>query len=66
MSNHNDGFIPAVTVDTLGEAASRLSVGQAQRIALARAIVRPAQLVLLDEPTASLDRASERWVDDGL
>lgn len=50
----------------LGEAASRLSVGQAQRIALARAIVRPAQLVLLDEPTASLDRASERWVDEGI
>ena len=51
---------------SLGEAASRLSVGQAQRIALARAIARPAQLVLLDEPTASLDHVSERLVDDGI
>lgn len=51
---------------SLGEAASRLSVGQAQRIALARAIVRPAQLVLLDEPTASLDHVSEQLVDDGI
>ena len=50
----------------LGEAASRLSVGQAQRVALARAVARPVQLVLLDEPTASLDHISEQLVDDGI
>ena len=44
-------------IDTeVGEDAVRLSVGQAQRIALARAMLKPCQLLILDEPTASLDK----------
>jgi ATP-binding cassette, subfamily C, bacterial CydD len=44
-------------VDTqVGEDTVRLSVGQAQRIALARAMLKPCQLLILDEPTASLDK----------
>ncbi|MGB9591303.1 MAG: ATP-binding cassette domain-containing protein, partial [Candidatus Kryptoniota bacterium] len=39
----------------LGENASKLSGGQAQRIALARAFLRDAPFVLFDEPTANLD-----------
>jgi ATP-binding cassette subfamily C protein CydCD len=39
----------------LGEDAQRLSAGQRQRIALARAILRDAPLMILDEPTAHLD-----------
>ncbi len=50
----------------VGEQASTLSVGQAQRIALARALGQKAHLFLLDEPTASLDSHSEQAVQQAL
>ncbi|MFM2590267.1 heme ABC transporter permease/ATP-binding protein CydD [Vibrio sp. TBV020] len=43
-----------------------LSVGQAQRLALARAMVQNGKFWLLDEPTASLDARSEKLVMQGL
>lgn len=46
----------------IGEQMSGISVGQAQRIALARSLTKNAQLFLLDEPTASLDQHSERVI----
>ena len=46
----------------IGEQMSGISVGQAQRIALARALTKNASLFLLDEPTASLDQHSERVI----
>ncbi len=50
----------------VGEQMAGISVGQAQRIALARALGQQAQLFLLDEPTASLDRHSEQTVISAL
>jgi ATP-binding cassette, subfamily B, bacterial MsbA len=46
----------------VGELASRLSGGQKQRIAIARAFLRNAPLLLLDEPTAALDARSEEAI----
>lgn len=50
----------------IGEGGIALSGGQAQRIALARACLRRAPLLLLDEPTASLDAHSEGLVQTAL
>jgi ATP-binding cassette subfamily C protein CydD len=50
----------------VGEGGAGLSGGQIQRIALARAFLRNAPLVILDEPTASLDPASEVLVQEGI
>jgi ABC-type multidrug transport system fused ATPase/permease subunit len=62
-------FIIAMTLgyDTpLGERGTRLSGGQAQRIAIARAYLKNAPFLILDEPTAHLDPTSEALIQEGL
>ncbi|CDG21877.1 Transport ATP-binding protein AarD [Xenorhabdus poinarii G6] len=54
--------LPNGMATVVGDNAARLSVGQAQRIAVARALLNPCQLLLLDEPAASLDAHSEQRV----
>ena len=50
----------------MSERGSTLSGGQRQRIAIARAAVRKAPIVILDEPTVGLDNKSERAVTEAL
>lgn len=64
-----DGFIAALPdgyETVVGDGARRLSAGEAQRIALARAFLREASLIVLDEPTANLDPAATTRVGEAI
>ena len=50
----------------IGERGQRLSGGEAQRLAIARAFLKDAPLLVMDEPTSSLDPESERLIRDAL
>jgi len=50
----------------VGDGQNRLSMGQMQRICLARALLKESPVLILDEPTSSLDAENQRQVMDAL
>jgi ATP-binding cassette, subfamily B, bacterial MsbA len=58
--------LPLGIATPVGENGALLSGGQRQRLAIARAILRDAPVLILDEATAALDTESERLVQDAL
>ena len=56
--------LPQKYETVIGEGGARLSSGQAQRLALARAFLKDAPILILDEPTSSLDPETESLLEE--
>jgi ATP-binding cassette subfamily C protein CydCD len=56
--------LPQKYETVIGEGGARLSSGQAQRLALARAFLKDASILILDEPTSSLDPETETLLEE--
>jgi ATP-binding cassette subfamily B protein len=68
LANAHDfiAALPEGYATRVGERGLRLSGGERQRIALARAFLKDAPLLILDEPTSAIDQATETAILEGM
>src|SRR5258705_9894317 len=58
--------LPQGLESVVGERGVKLSVGERQRVSIARALLKDAPILILDEATASVDTATEKLIQEAL
>jgi ABC transport system ATP-binding/permease protein len=66
LETHAKSILTKLGIQSFDQLVSELSGGQKKRVAMARALIHPADLLILDEPTNHIDHETVEWLEDYL